>query len=42
MALDALCAQTPSDANEWEGATLIIITKLMLALPSSQQNDVGA
>jgi hypothetical protein len=42
LALDALCAQTPVDADEWEGATLIIITKLMLALPSSQQNEAGA
>ncbi len=40
--LDALCAQTPTDSDEWEGATLIIITKLMLALPSSQQNEAGA
>ena len=40
--LDALCAQTPADGDEWEGATLIIITKLMLALPSSQQNEAGA
>jgi len=40
--LDALCAQTPADSDEWEGATLIIITKLMLALPSSQQNEAGA
>jgi hypothetical protein len=40
--LDALCAQTPADGGEWEGATLIIITKLMLALPSSQQNEAGA
>lgn len=40
--LDALCAQTPADSDEWEGATLILITKLMLALPSSQQNEAGA
>jgi hypothetical protein len=40
--LDALCAQTPVDSDGWEGATLIIITKLMLALPSSQQNEAGA
>jgi hypothetical protein len=40
--LDALCRQTPADGDEWEGATLIIITKLMLALPSSQQNEAGA
>jgi hypothetical protein len=40
-ALAALCAQTPVDADAFEGATLIIITKLMLALPSSQQNEAG-
>jgi hypothetical protein len=40
--LDALCRQTPADGDEWEGATLIVITKLMLALPSSQQNEAGA
>jgi hypothetical protein len=40
--LDALCAQRPADSDEWEGATLIIITKLMLALPSSTQNEAGA
>jgi hypothetical protein len=40
--LEALCAQTPADSDEWEGATLIIITKLMLALPAAQQNEFGA
>jgi hypothetical protein len=40
--LEGLCAQTPIAAPEWEGATLITVTKLMLALPSSQQNDAGA
>lgn len=40
--LEALCAQTPADSDEWEGATLIIITKLMLALPAAQQNEAGA
>jgi len=40
--LDALCRQTPADGDEWEAATLIIITKLMLALPSSTQNEAGA
>jgi hypothetical protein len=40
--LEALCAQTPTISSEWEGAMLIIITKLMLALPSSQQNEAGA
>ena len=40
--LEALCAQTPADADEWENATLIIVTKLMLALPAAQQNEAGA
>jgi hypothetical protein len=40
--LEALCAQTPIEGAKWEGATLIVVTKLMLALPSSQQNDAGA
>lgn len=40
--LDALCEQTPANSGEWEGATLITITKMMLALPSSTQNDIGA
>ncbi len=39
--LDALCRQTLADGDEWEGATLITVTKLMLALPSSQQNEAG-
>jgi hypothetical protein len=41
-ALDALCAQTPDDDDEWAGATLIIITRMMLALPAPQQNDAAA
>ena len=40
--LDALCKQTPTYGDEWEAATLIVLTKLMLALPSSQQNEAGA
>jgi hypothetical protein len=40
--LDALCKQTPINGDEWEAATLIVLTKLMLALPSSQQNEAGA
>jgi hypothetical protein len=39
--LDGLCAQTPTNAANWEGATLILITELMLTLPSSQQNEAG-
>lgn len=41
MELDTLCAQTPIDAAEWEAATLIEITELMLVLPSSQQNETA-
>jgi hypothetical protein len=40
--LDALCNQTPANSNEWEAATLIVVTKLMLALPAMQQNEAGA
>jgi hypothetical protein len=41
-AVDVLCSQTPLESDEWEGATLIVVTKMMLALPSSQQNEAGA
>jgi hypothetical protein len=40
--LESLCKQTPIEADEFENAMLIVVTKLMLALPSAQQNDVGA
>lgn len=40
--LHRLLQQTPLDGDEWEGATLVVITKLMLAVPSSQQSEVGA
>ena len=40
--LEALCTQTPADSDEWEAKTLIIVTKLMLALPAAQQNEAGA
>jgi hypothetical protein len=39
--LEALCAQTPSDAVRWEAATLISITELMFVLPSSQQTEAA-
>lgn len=42
LELDHLCAQTPVESDEWEAATLIVITKLMLALPAAQQNEAGA
>jgi hypothetical protein len=41
-ALDVLSAQTPDNGAEWEGATLIIITKMMLVLPAQQQNEAAA
>lgn len=40
--LDALCKQTPAESDEWEAATLVVLTKMMLSLPSSQQNEAGA
>jgi hypothetical protein len=40
--LDALCRQTPAQSDEWEADTLIVVTKLMLALPAMQQNEAGA
>jgi hypothetical protein len=41
-ALLALCEQTPQANADWETATLVVVTKLMLALPSTQQNELGA
>jgi hypothetical protein len=41
-ASESLCAQTPINEDKWEIATLSIVTQMMLVLPSSQQNDVGA
>jgi hypothetical protein len=40
-AINALCLQTPAESDEYEGATLIVLTKLMLALPSASQSDTG-
>jgi hypothetical protein len=40
--LIVLCERTPEKDAAFEGATLIVITKMMLALPSSQQNEAGA
>jgi hypothetical protein len=40
--MDALCAQTPDNAPEWEAVTLIVITKMMLAMPAQQQNEAAA
>lgn len=40
--LDRLCAETPAEHPDWEKRTLLTVTKLMLVLPSAQQNDVAA
>jgi hypothetical protein len=40
--LESLCEQTPQANSDWEAATLVVVTKLMLALPSAQQNELGA
>lgn len=40
-AVEALCERTPANGAEWEGATHMAVAKLMLALPSSQQNDLA-
>lgn len=42
LALKELCGQTPQSSADCEAATLVVITKLMLALPSTQQNELGA
>jgi hypothetical protein len=39
--IDALCARTPAASDDWAAATLIVITKLMLALPGANQSEVG-
>jgi hypothetical protein len=40
--LTELCDRTPETDAQFEGATLVVITRMMLALPSSQQNEAGA
>ncbi|RXH31997.1 hypothetical protein [Bradyrhizobium zhanjiangense] len=40
--LTELCDQTPERDPRCEAETLVLITKMMLALPSSQQNELGA
>jgi hypothetical protein len=42
LALKALCEQTPQASADYAAVTLVVITKLMLALPSTQQNELGA
>jgi hypothetical protein len=42
LALNALCQQTPEASADCEATTLVVVTQLMLALPSVQQNDLGA
>lgn len=40
--LTKLCSRTPENDLQSEGQTLVVITKMMLALPSSHQNEAGA
>jgi hypothetical protein len=40
--LDELLAQSPEHGNSWEAATLTAVTEMMLALPASTQNEIGA
>ena len=40
--LESLGDQTPANGAKWEKAVLLTVTKLMLVLPFSQQNDLGA
>lgn len=40
--LDALCKQAPCESDQCEASTLVVLTKVMLALPSSTQNEAGA
>jgi hypothetical protein len=39
--LEHLCEETPIASAECEAATLVVVTKLMLALPASTQNETG-
>jgi hypothetical protein len=41
-ALEALCADTPENSAEAEANTLVIITKMMLVLPSQRPNEDAA
>src|SRR5260221_6190104 len=41
--LEALCAQTPINGDQWEADTLVVITKLMLGpLAAPRPNETGA
>lgn len=40
--LHALCGQTPEASAEYQQATLVAVTQMMLALPSATQNELSA
>lgn len=40
--LDDLCSQSPANADGYEAITLLALTKMMLTLPSVQQNEAAA
>src|SRR5437588_4700696 len=41
-ALDRLCDDTPANSGKVEEAMLVIITKMMMVLPSMTQNELSA
>src|SRR5437016_4366442 len=41
-ALDLLCAQTALASEDCERALLVLLTKLMMVLPSTTQNELSA
>jgi hypothetical protein len=40
--LTQFCDRTPERDAQFEAATLVLVTKLMLALPAQKQNELGA
>src|SRR5260370_145541 len=42
IALDRLCDDTPENSAEAEKAMLVVLTKMMMVLPSTTQNEVSA
>src|SRR5262249_18568980 len=42
VGVDALLQQTPIAGDEWELATLVVLTEFILPMSSSQQNEAGA
>jgi hypothetical protein len=41
-ALDLQCAETPASSADVEAATLVAVTKMMMVLPSTTQNELSA